>query len=95
MKKFVIFIVGMIACCGARGATILPPSCRPFGLQSIVKSDQLLTEGSCPSGYKLVGSVMSCMQSVSHGCYMYAPSNTEFSDDTGTFEFVGDGCPLE
>lgn len=97
MKKFSIFMVVAIMSSGAMGAgaPVLPPTCRVFSFYDIVKADQILTEGSCPSGYKLVGTVESCIKMRAPGCYMYAPADMEFSDEIGTFTFVGDVCPLE
>lgn len=60
-----------------------------------VEEEFIQLMGNC-AVYNTVGSVNSCINgtSIDGVCMMYAPANTTYSDETGSYEFTED-CPLE
>lgn len=70
----------------------------PSGYRTVKNDYITISDTGCPTGYNSIQSAYSddsCL-SDTHGnlCLMYAPANTEYTDTSGTYEFISI-CPLE
>jgi hypothetical protein len=96
MKKLLVFIFALFLTDGAYAAsepTTLITSC-PSGYIAIYENNIVLANSTCPAGYVGIGTATSCLVAYPAGeCWMYAPTNTDYADDTGTYEF-NEVCPL-
>ena len=92
MKRIFILIMA-IAPIGAFAAA--PSTTCPAGYVAVVESYMEIADSTCPIGYTFVGTADSCLISSPAGsCIMYAPTNTTYTDDTGSYEFTS-ACPLK
>ena len=92
MKRIFILIMS-IAPIGAFAAA--PSTTCPAGYVAVVESYMEIADRACPSGYTSAGTANSCLLSSPAGsCIMYAPTNTTYTDDTGSYEFTS-ACPLK
>ncbi len=92
MKYFYVYLLLLIP------STVYaaePSTSCPSGYVAIEEEYMDIADGSCPSGYTSAGTADSCLISSPAGsCIMYAPANTEYSDDVGAYKFIVD-CPME
>lgn len=71
-----------------------PTTSCPAGFVAVDEPYLTIENGSCPSGTTSVGTADSCLVSSPAGsCMMYAPANTEYTDNNGNYEFT-QVCPL-
>ncbi len=92
MKRIMVLIMA-IAPIGAFAAS--PSTSCPSGYVAVVEEYMTIADGSCPSGYTAAGTADSCLVSSPSGsCIMYAPANTQYTDESGTYEYTA-ACPLE
>ena len=91
MKR--IFILILVGAPMYAIAAVPSTSC-PAGYVAIVETNMTIADSSCRSGYTSAGTADSCLVSLPTGsCIMYAPTNTAYTDETGTYEFTS-ACPL-
>ena len=92
MKYFYVYLLLLIP------STVYaaePSTSCPSGYVAIEEEYMDIADGSCPTGYTSAGTADSCLISSPDGsCIMYAPANTEYSDDVGAYKFIVD-CPME
>ncbi len=92
MKRIIVLVLA-IAPMGAFAAT--PSTSCPSGYVAVVEEHMTIANSSCPSGYTSAGTATSCIASSPGGsCIMYAPANTTYSDNTGTYVFE-QACAME
>ena len=92
MKRVIVLFLA-ITPIGAFAAA--PSTSCPSGYATIEEEYMTIADGSCPTGYTAVGTADSCLISSPAGsCIMYAPANTQYTDESGTYEFE-QACPLE
>ncbi len=92
MKRIFILIMS-IAPIGA--SAVAPSTSCPAGYVAIVEEYMEIADNKCPVGYTSAGTAYSCLISSPAGsCIMYAPTNTTYTDNTGSYEFTS-ACPLE
>ncbi len=92
MKQIFILIL-VIAPIGAFAAE--PSTSCPYHYTAVYEEYMTIAEDLCPARYTSVGTADSCLvSSPSDSCIMYAPANTEYSDDVGAYKFIVD-CPME
>ena len=92
MKRIFILFFAITPCASFAAA---PSTSCPSGYVTIVEEYMTIADGSCTSGYTSVGTADSClMASPSGSCIMYAPANTQYTDEYGTYEYTA-ACPLE
>ena len=88
MKYFYVYLLLLIP------STVYaaePSTSCPSGYVAIEEEYMDIADGSCPSGYTSAGTADSCLISSPAGsCIMYAPANTEYSDDVGAYKFIVD-----
>jgi len=71
-----------------------PSTSCPAGFVAVDEPYLTIENGSCPSGTISAGTADSCLVSSPAGsCMMYAPVATEYTDETGTYEYT-EVCPL-
>ena len=92
MKRVIVLFLAITPI----GAFAVAPSTScPSGYATIEEEYMTIADGSCPTGYTAVGTADSCLISSPAGsCIMYAPANTQYTDESGTYEFE-QACPLE
>lgn len=91
MKHIIIicFVMMPIAVNAAAPST----SC-PAGFVAVDEPYLTIESTLCPSGTTSVGEAETCLTSSPAGsCMMYAPAATEYTDETGTYEYT-EVCPL-
>ena len=72
-----------------------PSTSCPSGYVAVVEEYMTIANSSCPTGYTSAGTADSCLVSTPSGsCIMYAPANTQYTDESGTYEYTA-ACPLE
>ena len=72
-----------------------PSTSCPSGYVAVVKEHMDIANNSCPAGYTSAGTATSCLASNPGGsCIMYAPANTTYSDNTGSYVFE-QACAME
>ncbi len=92
MKRIIVLIMA-ITPVGAIAA--VPSTSCPSGYVAVEEEYMDIADGSCPAGYTSVGTADSCLVSSPSGsCIMYAPANTQYTDESGTYEYAA-ACPLE
>ena len=92
MKRIFIFVLA-IAPIGAFAAA--PSTSCPSGYATIEEEYLIISDSSCPTGYTSAGTADSFLVSSPSGsCIMYAPANTQYTDESGTYEFE-QACPFE
>ena len=92
MKRIFILFFAIAPCASF---AVAPSTSCPSGYVAVVEEYMDIADGSCPSGYTSVGTADSCLVALPSGaCIMYAPANTEYSDDVGAYKFIVD-CPME
>lgn len=92
MKRIFILFFAITPCASFAAA---PSTSCPSGYVTIEEEYMDIADGSCPSGYTSAGTADSCLISSPAGsCIMYAPTNTTYTDNTGSYEFTS-ACPLE
>ena len=92
MKRMMILIMA-IAPAGAFAAA--PSTSCPSDYVTIKEEYMDIADSSCPTGYTSAGTADSCLVSNPSGsCIMYAPANTQYTDESGTYEYTS-ACPLE
>ena len=92
MKRMMILIMA-IAPAGAFAAA--PSTSCPSGYITVLEEYMDIADSSCPTGYTSAGTATSCLvASPSGSCIMYAPANTQYTDESGTYEYTS-ACPLE
>jgi len=71
-----------------------PATSCPAGFVAINEAYLTIANGACPVGTISVGTAETCLVSSPAGsCMMYAPAETEYTDETGTYKYTG-ACPL-
>lgn len=89
----IIFVILAIVPVGA--FAVAPSTSCPSGYVAVVEEYMDIANSSCPSGYTSVGTATSCLASNPGGsCIMYAPANTTYSDNTGSYVFE-QACAME
>ena len=84
MKRIFILIMAIAPCASFAS-----------GYVAVVEEYMDIADSSCPSGYTSAGTAASCLiTSPTGSCIMYAPANTTYTDNTGTYEYTA-ACPLE
>lgn len=92
MKQIFILILAGAPICAFAAA---PSTSCPAGYVAIVETYMTIADSTCPSGYTSAGTAYSCLVSSPTGsCIMYAPTDTAYTDETGTYEFTS-ACPME
>ena len=92
MKRIIALLLA-IAPMGAFAAA--PSTSCPSGYTAVVEEHMDIANSSCPSGYSSAGTATSCLASNPGGsCIMYAPTNTTYSDNTGSYVFE-QACAME
>ena len=92
MKRIIVLYLA-IAPVGAIAAA--PSTSCPSGYVAVVEEHMDIANTSCPSGYTSAGTATSCIASNPGGsCIMYAPANTTYSDNTGSYVFE-QACAME
>ena len=92
MKRIIVLVLA-IAPVGAIAAE--PSTSCPSGYTAVVEEYMDIANNSCPSGYTSAGTATSCIASNPGGsCIMYAPANTTYSDNTGSYVFE-QACAME
>ena len=92
MKRIFILIMAIVPCASF---AVEPSTSCPSGYVAVVEEYMDIADSFCPSGYTSAGAADSCLISSPDGsCIMYAPANTEYSDDVGAYKFIVD-CPME
>lgn len=72
-----------------------PSTTCPSGFVTVDEPYLTVENGSCPAGYTAAGTASSCLVASPDGsCMMYAPANTQYSNDYGTYHF-NQICPLK
>ena len=91
--KRIIFVILAMAPMGAIAAG--PSTSCPSGYTAVVEEYITIADDACPSGYTSAGTATSCIASNPGGtCIMYAPANTTYSDNTGSYVFE-QPCAME
>ena len=92
MKRIFILIMAIVPV----GAFAVAPSTScPSGYVAVVEDSMTIANSSCPSGHMSAGTATSCIASSPGGsCIMYAPANTTYSDNTGSYVFE-QACAME
>ena len=91
--KIIIVLVLAIAPCASFAAA--PSTSCPSGYTAVFEEHMDIANSSCPSGYSSAGTATSCLVSTPGGsCIMYAPTNTTYSDSTGSYVFE-QACAME
>ncbi len=97
MRVLQIFMCVLVASVLSSVANAAAPSTTcPTGYIAVVDKYVVLSGAACTNFYKATSSnIPSCLSGTSHGakCWMYAPANMDFTDDTGTYQFTT-ACPL-
>lgn len=92
MKYFYVYLFLLIPSTVYAAA---PSTSCPTGYVAIEEEYMEIADSACPTGYTSAGTSDSCLISSPAGsCIMYAPANTVYTDNTGTYEFTS-ACPLE
>ncbi len=92
MKRIIVLVLA-IAPMGA--FAVAPSTSCPSGYVAVVEEYMTIADGTCPSGYTSAGTAVSCLISNPGGsCIMYAPTNTTYSDNTGSYVFE-QPCAME
>lgn len=81
--KNLIFIFAFM---GAANAETLMESC-PMNWIAVDDSISKIVDSTCPAGYVDAGTVDSCITKQNGVCYLFAPTATDFTDDSGTYVF--------
>lgn len=90
MKKIAVILCFFVVSADAA----VPSSSCPDGYTAIDEPTVIIAT-TCPSGTMAVATVQSCLVATPGGdCMMYAPSGVSYTDDAGTYQFVGDVCPM-
>ena len=92
MKRIIVLVLAIVPV----GAIAAGPSTScPSGYVAVVKEHMDIANNSCPAGYTSAGTATSCLASNPGGaCIMYAPANTTYSDNTGSYVFE-QPCAME
>ena len=92
MKQLFVFI----AVCWPVMVNAAEPSIScPSGYIAITEEFMTIADNSCPSGATSVGTADSCLVAPPVGsCIMYAPANTEYTDESGVYEYIA-ACAME
>ena len=91
--KGIIFVILAIAPMGVIAAG--PSTSCPAGYTAVVTDYITIADAACPSGHTSIGTATSCIASNPGGsCIMYAPANTTYSDNTGSYVFE-QACAME
>ncbi len=92
MKRIIVLYLA-IAPMGAIAAG--PSTSCPAGYTAVVTDYITIADDACPSGHTSIGTATSCLASNPGGsCIMYAPANTTYSDNTGSYVFE-QACAME
>ena len=92
MKRIIVLVLAIAPVCAIAAA---PSTSCPSGYTAVVEEHMDIANTSCPSGYTSAGTATSCIASNPGGsCIMYAPANTTYSDNTGSYVFE-QACAME
>ncbi len=92
MKRIIIICSVLIP--GVVNAAAPSTSC-PAGYVAVDERYLTIANDACPAGTTRVGTAESCLSQAPAGsCMMYAPVATEYTDETGAYQFT-EICPLE
>ena len=92
MKRMIVLVLAIVPVCAIAAA---PSTSCPSGYTAVVEEYMIIADGACPSGYTSAGTATSCLASNPGGsCIMYAPANTTYSDNTGSYVFE-QSCTME
>ena len=92
MKRLFILITAVAPIVAFAAA---PSTSCPSGYVAIEETHMIISDSACPTGYTTAGTATSCLVSSPSGsCIMYAPANTQYTDESGTYEYTA-ACPLE
>ena len=85
MKRIIVLVLAIAPVCAFAAE---PSTSCPSGYVAVVEEHMDIANTSCPSGYTSAGTATSCIASNPGGsCIMYAPANTTYSDNTGSYVF--------
>ena len=92
MKRIIVLVLAIAPVCAIAAE---PSTSCPSGYTAVVEEHMDIANTSCPSGYTSAGTATSCIASNPGGsCIMYAPANTTYSDNTGSYVFE-QACAME
>ena len=92
MKRIIVLVLAIAPVCAFAAE---PSTSCPSGYVAVVEEHMDIANTSCPSGYTSAGTATSCIASNPGGsCIMYAPANTTYSDNTGSYVFE-QACAME
>ena len=92
MKRIIVLVLAIAPVCAF---AVEPSTSCPSGYVAVVEEHMDIANTSCPSGYTSAGTATSCIASNPGGsCIMYAPANTTYSDNTGSYVFE-QACAME
>lgn len=94
MKRIIVLYLAIAPVCAIAAE---PSTSCPSGYVAVVEEHMDIANTSCPSGYGYTsaGTATSCIASNPGGsCIMYAPANTTYSDNTGSYVFE-QACAME
>ena len=92
MKRIIVLVLAIAPVCAIAAE---PSTSCPSGYVAVVEEHMDIANTSCPSGYTSAGTATSCIASNPGGsCIMYAPANTTYSDNTGSYVFE-QACAME
>jgi len=92
IKKF--FYVAIMLMPMAGGADTPATAC-PTGYITAISTSAILANDSCPSGYKEIATVTSCLVAAPDGtCAMFVPADVLWNDAAGAYKYK-DMCVLE
>ncbi len=96
MNKTISYLTFFIICINASFAAPPSENC-PNGMIKTENNLLTIAADTCPTGYTAIGqgAATSCLATTSSAvkCAMFAPQNTPYSDNTGTYEYISI-CPL-
>ena len=92
MKRIIVLVLAIAPVCAIAAE---PSTSCPSGYVAVVEEHMDIANNSCTSGYTSAGTATSCIASNPGGsCIMYAPANTTYSDNTGSYVFE-QACAME
>ena len=92
MKRIIVLYLAIVPVCAFAAE---PSTSCPSGYTAVVEEYMIIADDACSSGYTSAGTATSCIASNPGGsCIMYAPANTTYSDNTGSYVFE-QACAME
>ena len=92
MKRIIVLVLAIAPVCAIAAE---PSTSCPSGYVTVVEEYMEIADSTCPSGYTSAGPAYTCLiPSPPGSCIMYAPANTTYSDNTGSYVFE-QACAME